>query len=520
MKLNTSAGVTFRVHDVEKVYTQLPKCKTRKSIETILSFTESKPGNPVFACSDYNSEVVDGLQFHSLFAAIHQAFDQHRALTISPDAVWVTILQGLAHHVHLHSEKLRKKLVTHSGRKKLEVQVDIDPASPESDWAMVIEALGERLNIEVAGSEHLLADFTTTSTLERLVSQVCLLDVYESYFEYVATTGCGFPAITLTGTPEDWLRLRQKIELLDSYDIDFWLPHLREIADHFVRASRGDVDLSVWKDMYKKADGYGHDAINGWIVKLVPYLKGEAAGVFDFVNPLLASGAQDDSGSNYAVRTPDLPSGMSIVPFTLKNPYTGNCKQMEMIGGFVGVDQDSASALCPKFGWAMREGEPDTWKFLEEKQIKMRKKLSAKSTSSALQKIFEKTRWRDMPGEFVSFYKRCNGLSVSENNGLKWTLVPLNKIEVDYREVSNEVDDVNKDPKVVKPSGELFIFNQVFLRLGERSDGAAVLLNLNRSAQKNYEVLLVNPDGKGDAVFQGLNSFVAHLAETCRPSKV
>ena len=48
-------------------------------------------------------------------AATHFAFSQHRPLVLSPDMIWVTILQGLAQHVKNHAEKLRSQFVGHQG---------------------------------------------------------------------------------------------------------------------------------------------------------------------------------------------------------------------------------------------------------------------------------------------------------------------------------------------------------------------------------------------------------------------
>ncbi|MGW0247382.1 DUF4419 domain-containing protein [Nocardia goodfellowii] len=42
-----------------------------------------------------------------LLSAVGRAFAEHRPLVLSPDAVWLTIAQGLARHIRLHAERLR-----------------------------------------------------------------------------------------------------------------------------------------------------------------------------------------------------------------------------------------------------------------------------------------------------------------------------------------------------------------------------------------------------------------------------
>ena len=356
MRQQLSAGVTFRVHDVETVRTSLEQCKTRDSIFNILWKVEQKKGEPVLACSGYNSTVVANVQYHPLIGAVHIAFAEHRPLILSPDAIWITILQGLAMHVRLHREELQPLLVAHTGRKALELYLDIDPDSPESAWHEVISGFAGLLNDEVEGSSSLLSDFSTTGAVEKLVSQVCLLDVFESFFEYILFSGCGFPEIILTGEQDDWMRLRQKIELLQPFKMDFWLPHLREIADHFCLAIKGDVDLTHWQNMYKQTQMYGSDLVNGWIVKLIPYLQNWRSGKWDCINDLLLE-ETDIPPQQRGASTNQLPSGMSVVPF-LCIDKSGNKRPMQMIGGFVGIEQDENTfAVQPKIGWAIRNAK-------------------------------------------------------------------------------------------------------------------------------------------------------------------
>ncbi|WP_272427393.1 DUF4419 domain-containing protein [Polyangium jinanense] len=46
--------------------------------------------------ADPDLPVVDHGPTHALLGAVHLAFAQHRPLVLSPDAVWLTIAQGVA----------------------------------------------------------------------------------------------------------------------------------------------------------------------------------------------------------------------------------------------------------------------------------------------------------------------------------------------------------------------------------------------------------------------------------------
>lgn len=341
----TAASITFPVQHVERATQPLPTCKTHESLNRLLD-------RKVEACCDYTADCIRKVTFHPLLAAAHFAFSQHRSLVLSPDMIWVAIVQGLAQHVKNHAERLRGHFVGHEG--KLEICIernDLLRGSPENAWAGVVRDLSLAIRGHLGPRyEELVADFTTTGPAERTACEVALLDTFQPYFEYRVMCICGIPEITLEGTTDDWRRLRDKVEALAPYDLDWWLPHVRQVCEHFMRASEGDVDLGHWQDIYKRQDAYGWDVVNGWLVKLVPYLKNCQTGNFTVRNPLLGD-------PDATVSTNLLPSGISQVPFRCRWQGDAEDATMEFLGGFVGVTQDAETlALRPKLGWAVRPG--------------------------------------------------------------------------------------------------------------------------------------------------------------------
>jgi hypothetical protein len=91
-------------------------------------------GRTVEACCDYTADCIQNVTFHPLLAAAHFAFSKHRPIVLSPDMIWVTILQGLARHVNDHAERLRNRFVAHQGT--------FDPHRPESagrdSWTLTV----------------------------------------------------------------------------------------------------------------------------------------------------------------------------------------------------------------------------------------------------------------------------------------------------------------------------------------------------------------------------------------------
>jgi hypothetical protein len=341
-----SSGITFAVDEVRPATTPLREQRAHEALRAMVK-------GDLESCSDYHGAVIKDVNYQPLLAAVYLAFSGHRPLVLTPDAVWVTITQGIAHHMAIHGERLRDRFVSHQG--KLELVFCCDDwieGTPENPWGQAFASWAGQIRDHVGEEVHdiLICDFSTSGPCERAVSQIIMMDVFERYFHYVAYCICGIPTVTLEGAPADWQRLRDKAEALKIFDIDWWLKHLLPVCDQFIRASRGDVDGEHWRNICKLENDYGGDRINGWVAKLFPYLRQFIGGPCSKPNPIFESGE--------GFQTLDAPGGLSSVPFTWRNAITMRERQMQAIGGLIGVSQDAQSlALRPKVGWAIRPAE-------------------------------------------------------------------------------------------------------------------------------------------------------------------
>ncbi len=292
---------------------------------------------------------------HPLVQAIHLAFSEHRPLVLSPDGIWLTIVQGFGHHVHEHAEALRGRIVRHEGKKKLTV-----PArSLEADrWPDLIAQFSAQIrdNSDPVLHETLLCDFSTTTPGIRTAYEVALMDVYERYFEYLVMCVCGIPEITLEGTVDDWQRMRDRIEVLATYDLDWWISRLAPILEQFIAAAKGHPDREFWKAIYKPEKAYATDIATGWITDLFPYIgdppkrrRNHVLNVqrrdwllHDPSKPLVKHGVGLNS----------FPCGLSRALVGVQYPDNSK-KEIDLMGGFFGVGQHPEdNALCPVISWA------------------------------------------------------------------------------------------------------------------------------------------------------------------------
>jgi hypothetical protein len=313
-----------------------------------------------------------GSRCHPLIEAVHVAFSQHRPLSLSPDAIWLVIAQGFGHHVAENAETLRGRLVRHTGRRELVAETqDLSLASFEQAITGFSSQIQQATDPVLY--ETLVCDFSTTAPGIRTASEVALMDTFASYFEYHLWCVCGIPQITIDGTPEDWQRIRSRVEVLATYDLEWWVSRLRPILDEFVMAATGHPTREFWQAIYKPAKAYGDEVVTGWITDLFPYLgdapdrrrnhaleydRHEWALPVDkgietknhVFNPL--------SGKGVGLKA--FPSGLSSAPVKVLC-RGGSRTDVDLVAGFFALQQNlSDLTLSPVIGWCVTEPVPKT----------------------------------------------------------------------------------------------------------------------------------------------------------------
>lgn len=293
--------------------------------------------------------------FHPFMAAMHTAYAEHYPMTISPDMIWLLIVQGFANHINQNPDKMRGYFVNFKGKKNLNIdRPEFEKGSENNDWPGTFAEFSKKIQ-ENTGAELLdlvTGNFSTTSPIEKAAFQITLMDAMKSYFTYSVTSLCGIPEITLEGTVRDWEKVEAKTRELAQYDLEWWTSELMPILREFTTAAAGKPDSDFWQSMYKwEHKGSGDAYITGWILKFFPY-KDYDGKMVQFVGAQRPYPGKKDIGYDLSATTKEFTSGLSRADFIWN--YYGTFYKMEFVAGFVGFQQDTKTlALRPEISWAV-----------------------------------------------------------------------------------------------------------------------------------------------------------------------
>ncbi len=399
---NATAPTSFQIADVEVGDKRLDDVSAQEALQKVAR-------TRVVVCGNPNLRVVEEGNFQSLIAAAALAYKRHFPLILYPDAIWVTVLQGVAQHVSNYALTLRSQLVTNAT--KIELVVN-GLRLPQSDREM-LEAVREFVaKIEthcVADKRFLLrTEFSGTNDAARIAGAVALMDMFQPYFDYVFAIICGIPSVTLEGTPQDWDLLAEKVRALHESDLElsWWTKHLLPLCEHFCRAVRGDVDPIHWGNLCKIHELYGRDDLNGWILKFIPYVRRDRNSPTTERNPVLeltAYGSSDTKrdphdGKITGCTADMLPGGLSYAPVSVME--NGRTTPMQFVAGFVGVTQSNDDfSLRPELGWAIAE-QSRIDRLIARVREKCETKPALTLTPGELQRLADGS----LSGDFCKFY--------------------------------------------------------------------------------------------------------------------
>lgn len=209
--------------------------------------------------------------------------------------------------------------------------------SPDDWWFCVIRRVARAEFVD-----GITADFSTTTPVQKVVSQITLMHSVQEYFKYTMETMCGIPAVEMLGTEDDWKKLKSKLKvlrtLLEPIENDLglqteWWNVVEKVFDNLMATYCENPDKKWWSHIisYKREFGSGCPEYQGWITEFL-------------------------EGTNKVLTIGQLSGGLVSVPLELKNPYglQDTAKLVAGMAGFTMHNKDTARvSVQPYQGWCL-----------------------------------------------------------------------------------------------------------------------------------------------------------------------
>ncbi|MFY7826231.1 MAG: DUF4419 domain-containing protein [Flectobacillus sp.] len=354
--LRKPEGVTFQVDEVKLANEPL------KTFSADHTFGLAIGNELLFYPEEHKDYLLVPSQENGFVSTLQYCYDQHRPLVLSPDAIWMTICQGVSYHINENYNSLKGKLFKKNKPEILSIRNDSLEFGAKH-WNIFINDISNKTRIYTRQDYYnfFVGDYSTTTPVIKTAYQISLLNAYKKGFDYIAETGCGIPSITITGTKEDWEKILEKIQLLNQLGLEDWHRELAPIIEEFKQASQGKIHHEFWKNIYKNATEYNGFYISGWMIKLFPYIKlmeesSQKNSNGDIItkevlkrNPFL----QDDFYLKSTLTTDNFPSGILKVPVSWENYNKKTSTKLQLCSGFFGISQYQDKALEPLISWAV-----------------------------------------------------------------------------------------------------------------------------------------------------------------------
>ena len=249
---------------------------------------------------DTKEESIFNHKKSSLIQGLVLAYKNHYPITITPDMIWILVLQGFSRFMEKYENLVRERLVNFQGKKDLKIErLAYSPATATKEvWDGIIKEFVEKIGKHVGQEciDNLECNFSTTSQVAQVTSQVAIMSAMKQYFNYkVLMAGCGISSITLEGSIQDWEKIKSKLEFLSTKGLEWYTKHLIPIIDKILESKNyynynGQLNeelIEFWKGMVRvKGKGGLYDPliINGWIVKFIPNLSKKTPEVYEEIS--------------------------------------------------------------------------------------------------------------------------------------------------------------------------------------------------------------------------------------------
>ncbi|CAL4186922.1 unnamed protein product, partial [Meganyctiphanes norvegica] len=211
-------------------------------------------------------------------STILTCYNNHWALRTGPEDWWTVVIRRIVQAMDEHGEvpQVRNYFVAHEGKKQLEVIVGRNLSNSDYSWLFLQFSDKVKENLKNPSYLDIITnDFSSSTSEQKMISNIMLMSSLRSYFEFSFVTACGIPGVEMKGTQNDWAMLLDKINRLESLlspinkylHLTEWFKKARNIFHKLYETYKGNPDAVWWSNIlsWTERNRSGqHSYFSGW----------------------------------------------------------------------------------------------------------------------------------------------------------------------------------------------------------------------------------------------------------------
>lgn len=293
---------------------------------------------------------------NGFFTSVLTAYNHHFNLRTSPDDWWYCVIRRVAMAIDENSKKqaVREMFVDHEGQKELAVEV---PATNiyDVDYSYFFDAISKEVSRNIKIPKYVdcvTADFSSTTLVTRMVSQITLMSSVQEFFKFTMFLGCGIPGIEMTGNEEDWKKLLSKVKILRSLlkpiekELGLkssWWAVVTKVFKNLLETYRGRPDKTWWGHILTYKQENGSFPQHQLLQRLTP--TGYSGWIAEFLE------------GRVGLNEGNFKSGIVTVPLYIKG-LGGPDEKAALVAGMLGYTvhdgiANNRASIQPFQGWAL-----------------------------------------------------------------------------------------------------------------------------------------------------------------------
>jgi len=338
LEVQSSARCVFTVSNVEPKLIEM-KHKYKLNIQDMSVYRMNIAGK-ILQTSPID-DVYTSSHENGFVGTLFKCYNSHHNVTIRPDDVWIAILTQFSRYVETNAEELRNKFVNFGGKKKVFVSM---PSLMTADYGLIAKDLVTEISKNIVDPNirnWLIPNFSTTTPNDIIVGSIIMMASMQKYFDCYGCICCGIPQVTMMGTTEDWIEVKNRANELLKYDnkakhMSIWHKLLDPILDNFIKSRKGNPDVEWWNKICSHhSGGSGPSYMSGWLTSFCVFSE---SGRWLATNFSIFTENQSTTTTTTSpwpvVETTDIPSGYVFVP--LKIDDDGMIHDSIMVSGHLG----------------------------------------------------------------------------------------------------------------------------------------------------------------------------------------